>query len=319
MKEEKISARKLDKNGEVWIAVQIPKATPLITAIKQVPGRRWDVQEQVWLVPYDKDRWNRLLGLFPELKSQYHDKDAEKPIPAPNPSMMLQIPVPKCRTDLIERIRQVHGRRWNPGEKVWEAPDTEVVRRQVEAIFGDHRRFKRKAPGTSRVGETKSKKQSNPEKERPPLQYESEVIRLEEQLRLRRYSWRTVKTYLHHFRSFLSFFNAQDPEFIEGEAIRNWLLYLVKERKVSASAQNQAINAVKFYYEQVLNRPRQTYYVERPKKPVQLPNVLSEEEVIALFRSIDNLKHRCILMVIYSGGLRISEAINLAAIGFVQT
>lgn len=74
---------------------------------------------------------------------------------------------------------------------------------------------------------------------------------------------------------------------------------------------DQAINAIKFYYEQVLGRPVKTYYVQRPKKEKRLPEVLSEEEVASILNSIDNLKHKAILSLIYSAGLRLGELINL--------
>jgi site-specific recombinase XerD len=87
--------------------------------------------------------------------------------------------------------------------------------------------------------------------------------------------------------------------------------YLVIDRKVSASHQNQAINAIKFYYERVLGGQRKFYNLVRPNKEKALPNVLSTQEVTALLKATTNLKHRAILTTIYSSGLRIGEAINL--------
>lgn len=83
------------------------------------------------------------------------------------------------------------------------------------------------------------------------------------------------------------------------------------ERQVSTSYQNQAINAIKFYFERVMGGQRKTYFIDRPKKEKTLPVVLSEEEVVSIIKSISNLKHKAILMTIYSSGLRISECINL--------
>jgi len=68
---------------------------------------------------------------------------------------------------------------------------------------------------------------------------------------------------------------------------------------------------VKFYYEKVLERPVEKYFVPRPRKEKKLPEVLSEEEVTRILKQINNLKHKCIIYLIYSAGLRISEAINL--------
>jgi site-specific recombinase XerD len=111
----------------------------------------------------------------------------------------------------------------------------------------------------------------------------------------------------------LDFINfTQEPNYTEitEEQINNYLMYLVK-RNVSASYQNQAINAVKFYFEKVLGQQRKYYQIDRPFQDKKLPSVLSIEEVKSIIESIDNLKHKCIIQLIYSAGLRISELINL--------
>lgn len=130
-------------------------------------------------------------------------------------------------------------------------------------------------------------------------------------LTLKDYSPRTIRTYRHMFNEFLTYYQDLDPEKISEEQIRDFLLYLIKERDISISYQNQSINAIKFYYEQVLERPVRSYYIQRPKKGRQLPNVLSEEEVVAILKCTDNLKHRAMLWLIYSSGLRLGELINL--------
>ena len=87
--------------------------------------------------------------------------------------------------------------------------------------------------------------------------------------------------------------------------------HLVVDKKVASSTQNQAINAIKFYYEQLKGETRKRYSLERPLKEKKLPEVLSEEEVAAILRSSENIKHKTMLYLIYSAGLRRSELINL--------
>jgi site-specific recombinase XerD len=89
------------------------------------------------------------------------------------------------------------------------------------------------------------------------------------------------------------------------------MLYLVNEKKVSPSTQNQAINAIKFYLEQVMEGERRVYYTERPRKEWKLPVVLSNDEVKTLFFHTDNVKHRAIMFLFYSSGLRMSELLHL--------
>lgn len=127
----------------------------------------------------------------------------------------------------------------------------------------------------------------------------------------KRYSENTIKGYKQMLSTFINFFPDKNLDDLTEKDIKDFQLYLVKENNVSESYQNQSINAIKFYYEQVKNNPRKTYNLERPRKSHKLPIVLSEEEVKELFSKAENLKHKCLLYLIYSGGLRISEAINL--------
>ncbi len=89
------------------------------------------------------------------------------------------------------------------------------------------------------------------------------------------------------------------------------ILVLIKSQKISSSQQNQRINAIKFYYEKVLGREKQYYELYRPKKEHKLPKVLSKSEVKRIFDVTTNLKHKSILMLIYSAELRRSELLNL--------
>jgi len=133
----------------------------------------------------------------------------------------------------------------------------------------------------------------------------------EELLRLRRYSFNTIKTYCSCFKSFLWYHNQCIIEELDSKSIRKYLLHLIKKKNIAHSTQNQVINAIKFYYEQVLGRPREEYRWERPRRQKKLPAVFSEREIECLLASISNLKHKCILFTIYSAGLRLSEVINL--------
>jgi integrase/recombinase XerD len=89
------------------------------------------------------------------------------------------------------------------------------------------------------------------------------------------------------------------------------MLYLVNDRKASLSSQNQAINAIKFYLEKVMRQPRTCYYIDRPREEDKLPVVMSEQEIRLLFHHTINLKHKCLLYILYSAGLRISEVLHL--------
>ncbi|MCB9282633.1 MAG: site-specific integrase [Lewinellaceae bacterium] len=130
-------------------------------------------------------------------------------------------------------------------------------------------------------------------------------------LMLKRYSYETVKSYTSHFRQFLRYLEGRPPQEVTKEGIHQYLLTRIRNKKISESTQNGIINAIKFYYEQVLGRERTYYDLQRPKKPKHLPGVLSRAEVVRLLEATSNLKHRSILTVIYSAGLRLNEVIKL--------
>ena len=92
--------------------------------------------------------------------------------------------------------------------------------------------------------------------------------------------------------------------------IRKYLSKLVVDKR-SDSYINQSINAIKFYYEVVKEMPNRFYSVERPIKAEKLPQVLAKSEVMQMISSHSNLKHQCIISLLYSAGLRRSELINL--------
>jgi integrase/recombinase XerD len=132
-----------------------------------------------------------------------------------------------------------------------------------------------------------------------------------EQLDRMRYSGNTNRIYIHFFKSLLDYFPDTPPEEISDDQINLYMSHLLMTKKVSASTQNQAINAIKFYYEKVKKGSRKVYALERPLKETKLPMVLSEEDVIAILRAVDNIKHKTMLWLIYAAGLRRSELINL--------
>jgi len=135
-------------------------------------------------------------------------------------------------------------------------------------------------------------------------EYEDLLIR-------KRYSEATLKNYMSQFHSFLKYVGATPIDEIDEDQIINYMRHLVTEKQVSSSTHNTAINSIKFYFEKLRGNMRKRYALERPLKESKLPMVLSEEEVKAILSSVDNLKHRAMLYLIYSAGLRRSELIGL--------
>lgn len=132
-----------------------------------------------------------------------------------------------------------------------------------------------------------------------------------QKLEIRRYSINTAKTYVGCFVAFINHFkDIEDLMAISEIEIKSYLQILV-QRKLSNSYINQAINSIKFYYEVVKEMPNRFYQIDRPFKEEKLPEVLGKETVLSMIRRTPNLKHKCIISLLYSAGLRRSELINL--------
>jgi len=142
-----------------------------------------------------------------------------------------------------------------------------------------------------------------------------EVVRLPkgylEKLERVRYSESTIRIYTKYFDDYQRYFRLRNIEDITPDEINDYIHRLIIRNKISHSQQNQRINAIKFYYEQVLGKKKEFYSIDRPRKTRTLPKVISENEVIQLLNVSTNLKHKAIIATLYSAGLRRSELINL--------
>jgi site-specific recombinase XerD len=131
-----------------------------------------------------------------------------------------------------------------------------------------------------------------------------------EDMQLRNLTPETQRNYVHHVANFAKYFG-QSPEALDLEAVRQYQLYLLNERKLSPETINQYISSVKFLYLVTLEMPWTDAYFPRVRRPHKLPVVLSQEEVLAFFDHVPSLKYRAALMTSYGAGLRVSEAVAL--------
>jgi integrase/recombinase XerD len=134
--------------------------------------------------------------------------------------------------------------------------------------------------------------------------------RMTEDLQLRNYATGTRINYIAHVAAFARYFG-KSPEVLDQEAVREYLLHLLEERKLSPETVNQHVSALKFLYLETLEMPWSEFTFPRAKRARQLPVVLSYEEVVRLFEFVTSLKNRAALMTCYGAGLRTSEAVSL--------
>jgi len=131
-----------------------------------------------------------------------------------------------------------------------------------------------------------------------------------EKLEIKKYSMSTARTYIGLFETFLNYHKGVEPIKLNENDIRAYLGYLVREKRSNAYI-NQMINAIKFYYEIVMGMPNRFYNIDRPIKEEKLPVIMSKKEIAGLLSNIQNIKHRCMIGLLYSAGLRLSELLNL--------
>jgi site-specific recombinase XerD len=131
-----------------------------------------------------------------------------------------------------------------------------------------------------------------------------------EDMQLRGLASSTQRGYLSHVAAFARYFG-QSPANLDLEAVRQYLLYLLNEKKLSPEAINQQVSALQFLYLTTLEVPWSPLDFPRVKRPHKLPTVLSQDELIHFFDHVDGLKYRAILMLCYGAGLRVSEAVSL--------
>jgi len=130
-------------------------------------------------------------------------------------------------------------------------------------------------------------------------------------LLLKGYSQSTIRTYDNEFRQFLNTIKETSASGFSVSRLKDYFQYCYATLHLSENTMHSKINALKFYYEQVLGREKFFWEIPRPKKHLILPKVLGEEELRRLFAAANNLKHKAILFAAYSAGLRVSEVINL--------
>ena len=209
---------------------------------------------------------------------------------------------------LNQRVAAWPGAAWSRSLGCWHIPDTPENRRRcglppVEAAAP----LAPPAP-RSRVQAAKPLKQ---QALRLSQENNGQLQLFVQRLQLKGYSASTINTYRNEFAAFLATLGRHDAVAFTPQRIRDYLQYCHTRLGLSENTLHSRMNALKFYYEQVLGRDRFFWEIPRSKKPLQLPKVISEDKILQGLTAISNLKHKALLMLAYSGGLRVSEAVRI--------
>lgn len=197
----------------------------------------------------------------------------------------------KFDENLKEALRmRFPSARWSKTKRVWYLPDLPAVRKALNLNL--------KSPIDSKlVSIHKVNHQA--------------YVAMYQQLKLKQYSENTIKQYISEFAHLLKLLKHFPVEKMTPKRLKDYFLYCVKQEQMAERKLNGKINAIKFYFEQVLHQPKMFFDIPRPKKPQVLPKALSKNEVKKLLGATTNIKHLVALQLAYGMGLRVSEVVNL--------
>lgn len=187
--------------------------------------------------------------------------------------------------DLLQEVKKIPGSTWSQSKKVWYVLDSDYYRRLFNLDLLSH-----------------------------SLPSEDGIMHLKKfsfWLKSKRYSENTIKTYTDALKSFLIFYNTKDILAITNEDVVYYNNEYILKNNFSHSYQNQLVNAIKLYFKTIQNLSLELDKIHRPKREKVLPNVLSKEEIKAILNAPSNVKHKMMLSLIYSCGLRCGELLAL--------
>lgn len=214
-------------------------------------------------------------------------------------------------------VRNINGRLWSKTLGCWHVKNSSVSLQIIKDAFKgkaviDASLFN--SPALNHTSSVVSKVLVNKEKHIKALPAEPAIIKIKqfkEWMRVKRYSESTVNTYIDTLNVFFFFYRDKDLEEITNADVQHFNMLYILEKNLSVSYQRQFINALKLFYSQTIKKKIIVEELERPRKERKLPNVLSKQDVAAILKATNNIKHKAALSLIYACGLRRGELLNL--------
>lgn len=204
--------------------------------------------------------------------------------------------------EYIAKVKEIHGRKWDVQNKKWLIPDCKESIEQLLKLF---------IKGEVVIDKSIYGLDEGSEAEADSTN-EKLLKMMRDGLKLRGYSPKTIKSYMSHARLFLVHCDKRVDQLSKMD-IDHYLLYLLDEKGNAHSFVSQAVSSIKFLFGHVLMKDDLIINVVRPKRENKLPEVLSYKEVRSILDNVSNLKHKALLFLVYSSGLRVGEVVRLKA------
>lgn len=202
--------------------------------------------------------------------------------------------------EYIARIKGIRGRKWDVEIRRWLIPDCSESMEQLLKLF---------AAGEVIIDKDISCREKEKEDETDSTNAKF-LDMMKDTLKLKGYSRKTIKSYMSHIGLFFKY-SGKRVDLVNNEDINRYLLFLMEEQKTSHSYVSQVVSSIKFLFNNVLMKDELTINITRPKKEKKLPEILSQKEVLCILNNVSNLKHKAILFLAYSSGLRVGEVVRL--------
>jgi site-specific recombinase XerD len=301
------------------IVLKMPKVDVDVQFVRSIQYSKWDKSQFCWILPNYGVNLERLKDYFKQRITRIteHDhydiqtKSGKTYSVKKNEIVVIKTAKGRLKLlfnynkDITKIIKTMPFHTWDAKNKWWTIPNSEQLLQQIQATANAcHMIVSIQEEEQCKDKVARITAFDIPNYRKCPNEMQEKLIEL-------RYSKNTLRTYIHAFEEFINYYNTHDISAISERMIIEYIRYLVTERKISESYQNQSINAIKFYYEKVLGGARKIYSIDRPRSERALPVVLSTTEVADILKQVNNLKHKTLLMVAYSTGMRISELRNL--------
>jgi len=254
-----------------------------INFVKSLRYSNYEVKKNRWLITNTQEN---LLAIRSYFKERIKETDTIKELPTRNAAQSIRKNelhiveyqrgriklIFRYNKDLLKLVKTFPYKSWDEVNGWWTTINTSWVIEQLEEFCNQNGMKIKYFNEAKKVIKGRLLKEQIPNYRACPEEYINKLILL-------RYSETTIKTYSSNFEEFINYYHTKKIKDITEQEIIEFTRYLVVERGVSESYQNQAINAIKFYYERVLGESRKFYYLDRPKREKVLPEVLQKRKL----------------------------------------
>lgn len=227
---------------------------------------------------------------------------ASKTVYKNEPRIKIEFPYNR---EMVSKLKQIPDAKWSKTLNAWHIPYNK------EAFYFLKKIFPEIEYPQNDVMIIKRKEETKPEKKEIPAEINAQIIDFGKWMEHKRYSASTIDTYTEAVRIFLNFVYPKKARDVEPNDMVKFVNEYIIKNNLSYSYQNQIVNGAKLFFKEVIKSRLDVEKFERPRRQYKLPNVLSKEEIGAILKAHNNVKHKTMLSLIYACGLRRSELLHL--------